>query len=41
MQFHTEDLGTLLETDPPFGFIIVDGQGALYAKLQGTTKTVR
>lgn len=40
MQFHTEDLGALLETDPPFGFIIVDGQGALYAKLQGTTKTI-
>lgn len=38
MQFHTEDLGSLLETDPPFGFIIVDGQGALYAKLQGTSK---
>jgi len=32
-RFHTEDLAGLLETDPPFGFIIVDGCGALYATL--------
>jgi len=31
--FHTEDLKCLLENDTPFGFIIVDGNGALYATL--------
>ncbi|KAL4452792.1 hypothetical protein ABPG74_002357 [Tetrahymena malaccensis] len=39
-KFHVDELGSLLETDPPFGFIIMDGQGALYANLQGNTKTV-
>lgn len=39
--FHTEDLQGLLDTDPPFGFIIVDGSGAMYATLQGNAKEVR
>jgi peptide chain release factor subunit 1 len=30
----------LLDTDPPFGFIIVDGSGALYATLQGNTREI-
>lgn len=39
-KFHVDELGSLLETDAPFGFIVMDGQGALYATLQGNTKTV-
>lgn len=39
-KFHVDELGGLLETDAPFGFIVMDGQGALYATLQGNTKTV-
>lgn len=39
-QFHTEDLQSLLDTDPPFGFIVVDGQGAMYATLQGNAKEI-
>lgn len=38
--FHVEDLRTLLDTDPPFGFIVVDGNGALYATLQGNTREI-
>ncbi len=30
----------MLDTDPPFGFIIVDGSGALYATLQGNTREI-
>lgn len=32
-KFHCEDLHCLLDNDNPFGFIIVDGNGALYATL--------
>jgi len=39
-KFHVDELGSLLETESPFGFIVMDGQGALYATLQGNTKTV-
>jgi peptide chain release factor subunit 1 len=38
--FHTEPLESLLEDDEKFGFIIVDGNGVLYATLQGNTKEV-
>jgi len=39
-KFHVQDLKALLETNPPFGFIIVDGHGALMATLQGNTRTI-
>ena len=32
-RFHTEPLEALLEDDERFGFIIVDGNGVLYATL--------
>lgn len=38
--FHVEDLRSLLDTDPPFGFIIVDGNGALFATLQGNARDI-
>jgi peptide chain release factor subunit 1 len=38
--FHTEPLEALLEDDERFGFIIVDGNGVLYATLQGNVKEV-
>jgi len=39
-KFHTEALNELLESDDKFGFIIVDGQGALYGTLAGNTREV-
>lgn len=39
-KFHVEDLRCLLDNDNPFGFIIVDGHGALYANLQGNSKEI-
>jgi peptide chain release factor subunit 1 len=40
-KFHLDELrGELLINEPPFGFIIVDGQGALYATLQGNAKEI-
>ena len=30
----------MLDTDPPFGFIVVDGNGALFATLQGNTREI-
>jgi peptide chain release factor subunit 1 len=38
--FHTEPLEALLEDDERFGFIIIDGNGVLYATLQGNVKEV-
>lgn len=34
-KFHSDCLNYLLEDDEKFGFIIVDGGGALFATLQG------
>ena len=34
-KFHTEALHELLEDDDTFGFIVMDGNGCLYATLQG------
>ena len=34
-KFHTEALNELLEDDDTFGFIVMDGNGCLYATLQG------
>jgi len=39
-KFHVEPLKDLLQDDEAFGFIIVDGAGALYATLKGNTKEV-
>lgn len=39
-KFHVEELRCLLDTDPPFGFIIVDGSGALFATLQGNSREI-
>lgn len=39
-RFHTEDLASLLESDDKFGFLIMDGNGALYGTLQGNHREV-
>ena len=38
--FETAPLQALLEDDEKFGFIVVDGNGVLYATLQGSNKEV-
>ncbi len=37
-KFHTEALRELLESDEKFGFIIMDGNGALFGVLTGTQR---
>ncbi|XP_011856884.1 PREDICTED: eukaryotic peptide chain release factor subunit 1-like [Mandrillus leucophaeus] len=39
-KFHTEALTALLSDDRKFGFIVIDGSGALFGTLQGNTKEV-
>lgn len=39
-KFHTEALASLLESDEKFGFIVMDGNGALFGLLTGNTRTV-
>lgn len=39
-RFHTEALAELLENDDKFGFIIMDGQGALFGTLSGNTRDI-
>ena len=39
-KFHTEALGVLLEDDDKFGFVVVDGNGALFATLQGNNRVI-
>merc|ERR1719436_1517235 len=39
-KFHTEDLAELLESDDKFGFLIMDGNGALYGTVQGRHREV-
>ena len=39
-KFHTEALNELLEDDDKFGFIVMDGNGTLYATLQGSNREV-
>lgn len=39
-KFHVEDLKELLENEDVFGFIVVDGNGALYGSLQGNSREV-
>jgi peptide chain release factor subunit 1 len=39
-KFHTEALSALLSDDTKFGFIIMDGNGALFGTLQGNTREI-
>jgi len=39
-KFHTEALNELLESDDKFGFIVMDGNGALFGTLAGNTREV-
>lgn len=39
-KFHTEALNALLEDDNKFGFIVMDGNGALFGTLSGNTREV-
>eukprot|EP00123_Amoebidium_parasiticum_P000047 comp10129_c0_seq1/m.4962 comp10129_c0_seq1/g.4962 ORF comp10129_c0_seq1/g.4962 comp10129_c0_seq1/m.4962 type:complete len:435 (-) comp10129_c0_seq1:668-1972(-) len=39
-KFHTEALNDLLEDDNKFGFIIMDGNGALFGTLSGNTREI-
>jgi peptide chain release factor subunit 1 len=39
-KFHTEALKELLESDDKFGFIVMDGNGALFGLVCGNTRTV-
>jgi len=39
-KFHVQDLKELLENEDVFGFIVVDGAGALYGTLQGNSREV-
>lgn len=39
-KFHTEALSELLESDSKFGFIVMDGGGALFGTLSGNTRDV-
>lgn len=39
-KFHTEALAELLESDQKFGFIIMDGNGALFGTLSGNTRDI-
>jgi peptide chain release factor subunit 1 len=39
-KFHTEALSALLADDTKFGFIVMDGNGALFGTLQGNTRDV-
>ena len=39
-KFHTEALSELLESDQKFGFIIMDGNGALFGTLSGNTREI-
>jgi peptide chain release factor subunit 1 len=39
-KFHTEPLSELMESDQKFGFIIMDGNGALFGTLSGNTREI-
>jgi len=39
-KFHTEPLKELLDDNESFGFIIIDGNGCLYATLQGNSRNI-
>ena len=39
-KFHTEALQELLQDDSTFGFVVVDGSGALFGTVSGSSRTV-
>jgi len=39
-KFHTEALNELLESDDKFGFVVMDGGGALFGTLSGNTREI-
>jgi peptide chain release factor subunit 1 len=39
-KFHTEPLRDLLESDEKYGFIVMDGQGALFGTLAGNSREI-
>ena len=39
-RFHTEILGSLLQSDEKYGYLIIDGNGSLFASLCGNVKTI-
>jgi peptide chain release factor subunit 1 len=39
-KFHTEPLQEMLESDDRFGFVVVDGSGALYGTVCGNTRDI-
>ena len=39
-KFHTEPLSALLESNDKYGFIVMDGSGALFATLTGNTREI-
>lgn len=39
-KFHTEALNELLESDDKFGFVVMDGSGALFGTLSGNSREV-
>lgn len=39
-KFHTEALGELLQDNDRFGFIVMDGNGALYGTVHGSTREI-
>jgi peptide chain release factor subunit 1 len=39
-KFHTEALTVILSDDSKFGFIVIDGSGALFGIVQGNTREV-
>lgn len=39
-KFHTEPLNELLESDDRFGFIVMDGNGALFGTLSGNSREI-
>lgn len=39
-KFHTESLKELLDSDDKFGFIVIDGSGALFALVSGSSREV-
>lgn len=39
-KFHTEALAEMLESDDKFGFIVMDGNGALFGTLSGNTREI-
>lgn len=39
-KFHTQALNELLESDDKFGFVVMDGSGALFGTLSGNTREV-